>query len=120
MDGVKAFDFSVSLSPAEVAEKLKDGLNGRIVKAELLDEYQRVLPDGKEVRMLIFQKYSFLADDRPILTVVLDTLEGKTKVHLCGTSGVGGALGIDIVEAGVRFAEKARDVLKEYRLEDGL
>lgn len=120
MDGVKAFDFYVSLSPAEATEKLKDGLNGRIVKAELLDEYQRTLPDGKEVRMLIFQKYSFLANDRPILTVMLDELEGKTKVHLCGASAVGGALAVDLVEAGVTFARKAKDVLKEYSLEESL
>lgn len=120
MDGVKTFDFYVLLSPEETAEKLKEGLNGRIVKAEVLDEYQRKLPDGKEMRLLVFQKYSFLANDRPILTVLLDELEGKTKVHLCGASGIGGALAVDMVEAGVSFAQKAREVLKEYRLEESL
>lgn len=116
----KAFDFYVTLSLAETAEKLKEGLHGKIVKAEILDEYQRTLPDGKEIRLMVFQKYAFMSNDRPILTVLLDELDGKTKVHLYGASGVGGALGIDWMEDGAEFAQKAQNVLKEYKVEESV
>lgn len=116
----KTFDFYVTLSLAETAEKLKEGLHGKIVKAEILDEYQWTLPDGKEIRLMVFQKYAFLSNDRPILTVLLDELDGKTKVHLYGASGVGGALGIDWMEDGAEFAQKAQNVLKEYKVEESV
>lgn len=113
MDGVRILDFSVTLSAEEAAERLKQGLHGRVFQAELLDEYRRELPNGKELRLLVFQKYSLLANDRPILTVMLDELDRLTQVHICGASAVGGLLAMDIAQAGRRFAEKAWEILKE-------
>lgn len=113
LEGKRTFDFSVFLSVAEMAEKLQKGLHGRIIRAQLLDEYRRQLSDGKEIRMLIFQKYSVLANDRPVLTVLPEEMNGKTQVHLCGISAVGGWSGIDLPEEGAALAKKAKEILEE-------
>lgn len=117
MEGVKTSDFYVTISVAETAECLKMGLNGRLLKAEKLDEYQLALSEGKEICLLVFQKYSFRADDRPILVVLLEGLEGKTKVHLCGAAALSTFFGFDLMEVAKEFVQNAEAALQKYKVE---
>ncbi len=108
-------DFYVTLSMEETAEKLKDGLNGRIVKAELLSEYQRKTKDGKSIRQMILRQSTFAMNDLPILVVTLDDFDEHTKVHLSSLSAVAGIMAD--TEQGRSMAVKAKRILKEYQAE---
>lgn len=114
---MNSYTFYIMLSAEEAVEKLRNGLHGRIIKAELLDQYRRILPDGRKIIQLIFQKYSVLANDRPVLIVHLDELEERTKVHLYGATAEGGILQTDMLQTGSNFAQKAKEILESYRVD---
>lgn len=108
-------DFYVSLSPAEAAEKVKDAV-GTSFSGEILDEYRRILPNGKEIVMVVFEKYYMRSSNRATLTFLADNLEEATKVHLAAGGGGNGMIFRFDWGAGGSFAALAVSALREYTL----
>ena len=48
---MEKMDFYVYLSPKEAAEKVKEAVTAGLYSGEILDEYVRILPNGKEIIM---------------------------------------------------------------------
>ncbi|MGM9916001.1 DUF6054 family protein [Anaerotignum sp.] len=111
---MEKIDLYVRLSPMEAAEKVKDAVTGTF-SGEILDEYKRTLPNGKEIVMLLFEKYYMRSGNRATLTVLADNLEETTKVHLSAGGGSEGMLFRFDWGAGASFAQLAQDALQEYR-----
>lgn len=114
----RIFDFYVSLSPAEVLEVLKKGLCKGFYAAEVLDEQKRITADGKEIILLFMEKYLFNADNVVAMFISADDLEGRTKVHISAASGAKNAHFTHVDGYGDPLAAKARDILKEYKIDD--
>mgnify|MGYP000401757931 CR=1 FL=1 len=49
---MEKMDFYVYLSPKEAAEKVKEAVTAGLYSGEILDEYVRILPNGKEIIMV--------------------------------------------------------------------
>ena len=79
---MEKMDFYVYLSPKEAAEKVKEAVTAGSFSGEILDEYVRILPNGKEIIMVLFEKYYMRAGNRATLTFLADNLEEHTRVHL--------------------------------------
>ena len=65
---MEKMDFYVYLSPKEAAEKVKEAVTAGLYSGEILDEYVRILPDGKEIIMVLFEKYYMRSGNRATLT----------------------------------------------------
>ena len=50
---MEKMDFYVYLSPKEAAEKVKEAVTAGLYSGEILDEYVRILPNGKEIIMVL-------------------------------------------------------------------
>ena len=111
---MEKMDFYVYLSPREAAERVKEAVTGRLYSGEILDEYVRVLPNGREIIMVLFEKYYMRAGNRATLTFLADNLEGHTKVHLSAGGGSEGIIFRFDWGAGASFSASARDALAEY------
>ncbi|MGN0134339.1 MAG: DUF6054 family protein [Anaerotignum sp.] len=111
---MEKIDLYVRLSPLEAAEKVKDAVTGTF-SGEILDEYKRTLPNGKEIVMVLFEKYYMRSGNRATLTFLADNLEETTKVHLSAGGGSEGMLFRFDWGAGASFAQLAQDALQEYR-----
>ena len=79
---MEKMDFYVYLSPKEAAEKVKEAVTAGLYSGEILDEYVRILPNGKEIIMVLFEKYYMRSGNRATLTFLADNLEEHTRVHL--------------------------------------
>ena len=65
---MEKMDFYVYLSPKEAAEKVKEAVTAGLYSGEILDEYVRILPNGKEIIMVLFEKYYMRSGNRATLT----------------------------------------------------
>lgn len=107
-------DLCVCISPLEAAEKVKDAVTGSF-SGEIIDEVRRTLPDGKEIVLILFEKFYMRSGNRATLTFLADNLEGKTKVHLsAGGGGQGMFIRFDW-GAGDSFTTLAMDALQGFR-----
>lgn len=112
---MEKMDFYVYLSPKEAAEKVKEALTtAGLFSGEILDEYVRILPDGKEIIMVLFEKYYMRSSNRATLTFLADNLEEHTRVHLSAGGGSQGWIFRFDWGAGASFSTSARDALAEY------
>ena len=109
---MEKMDFYVYLSPKEAAEKVKEAVTAGLYSGEILDEYVRILPNGKEIIMVLFEKYYMRSGNRATLTFLADNLEEHTRVPL----SAGGQVVIFRFDwgAGASFSTSARDALAEY------
>ena len=98
---MEKMDFYVYLSPKEAAEKVKEAVTAGLYSGEILDEYVRILPNGKEII-------------RATLTFLADNLEEHTRVHLSAGGGGQGVIFRFDWGAGASFSTSARDALAEY------
>ena len=108
---MEKMDFYVYLSPREAAEKVKEAVTAGLCAGEILDEYVRILPDGKEIIMVLFEKYYMRSGNRATLA---DNLEEHTRVHLSAGGGGQGIIFRFDWGAGASFSTSARDALAEY------
>lgn len=106
-------DLYVVLSPQEAAQKVKEAVTGSF-SGEVLDEYTRILPDGKEIIMILFEKFYWRSNNRATLTFLADNLEGKTKVHLSAGGGSEGMIFRFDWGASASFGELAKSALREF------
>ena len=111
---LEKMDFYVYLSPKEAAEKVKEAVTAGLYSGEILDEYVRILPNGKEIIMVLFEKYYMRSGNRATLTFLADNLEEHTRVHLSAGGGGQGVIFRFDWGAGASFSTSARDALAEY------
>ena len=116
---MEKMDFYVYLSPKEAAEKVKEAVTAGLYSGEILDEYVRILPNGKEIIMVLFEKYYMRSrlsarKVRATLTFLADNLEEHTRVHLSAGGGGQGVIFRFDWGAGASFSTSARDALAEY------
>lgn len=95
-------------------EKVKEAVTAGLYSGEILDEYVRILPNGKEIIMVLFEKYYMRSGNRATLTFLADNLEEHTRVHLSAGGGGQGVIFRFDWGAGASFSTSARDALAEY------
>ena len=79
--------FLVSLSLPEAAELIRKRVEDESVTGELLDDYT-VSAEGGTVRILTFEKWFYRVGNRLVMTVTMDDVTGRTRIHV--VSGGGG------------------------------
>ncbi|MBQ8276778.1 MAG: hypothetical protein IJZ02_09195 [Clostridia bacterium] len=106
--------FTVSLSPAHAAERICDAVEGGSLTGELIDHYVIGRADGGQCIVLVFEKHYYRAGNRLTLTVTIDDMSGKTRVHTVGGGGGEGLFGFDW-GAAESFEHVAVSALEDYR-----
>ncbi len=101
--------FNVSITPEAAMGLLKEHQ-----KAELVDEEIFDLGDGRCIATLIFEKYYFRASNRAALMVVIDNINGKTKVKSVATGSSQGFVFNFDWGAADDFAGSVEDILSSY------
>ncbi|MFC7366173.1 MULTISPECIES: DUF6054 family protein [Bhargavaea] len=110
-------DLFVSVTPSRVADIVIEALTVGSVSGRIVDQYTRSA-DGREVVVLIVEKYFMRTSNRATLTLIADNFDsdGRTKVRLTGSGGGSGAFMKFDWGAGASFSAKAEEALAEYRL----
>lgn len=106
--------FTVNLSPDRAAELVRDAVEGRSLTGELIDHYAIGEKDGGRCLVLVFEKHYSRVGNRLTLTVTIDDLSGRTRVHTVGGGGGEGLFGFDWGAAD-SFEQMALSALEEYR-----
>lgn len=101
--------FNVSISPEEAYDLIKQEEN-----AELIDEELIELKDGSYIGTLIFEKYYFRTSNRAALIVVVDNINGKTRVKSIATGSSQGLIFNFDWGAADNFAGSIKDILSKY------
>ncbi|MBE6576420.1 MAG: hypothetical protein E7654_09130 [Ruminococcaceae bacterium] len=106
--------FTVNLSPAHAAERICEAVEGGSLTGELIDRYAIGEDEGGLCIVLVFEKHYYRVGNRLTLTVTIDDLAGKTRVHTVGGGGGEGLFGFDWGAAD-SFEQVAISALDEYR-----
>ena len=109
--------FYVSLPPAEAAELIRRRVEEGSCTGELLDDYALASESGS-VRILTFEKWFYRVGNRLVLTVTLDDLQGRTRIHVVAGGGGESAWWKFDWFAGDDFADEPYKAMEEY-LVDG-
>lgn len=107
--------FFVSLDINGAVRAISDAVIRGSITGELIDHYEASAPNGSGFVMLVFEKHYYRAGNRLTLTVAIDDLEGKTRVHSVGGGGGEGLFRFDW-GASKNFSNIVSDVLAPYRL----
>lgn len=83
---------TVSLTPSQAAQLVRQRVEASGSSVELVGEYVNRSPDGREVILLVFEKYYLRNSGRASLSVVLESLNHQTWVGYLGSGGGQGAL----------------------------
>lgn len=83
---------SVSLTPSEAAQVVRQQVMASGSSVEFVGDYVSRSVDGREVIVLIFDKYFMRNSSRASLSVVLENLDQYTRVGYLGSGGGQGAL----------------------------
>ena len=83
---------TVSLTPSQAAQLVKQQVTASGTTAECVGEYVNRSADGREVIMLVFEKYYMRNSSRASLSVVLESLNDQTWVGYLGSGGGQGAV----------------------------
>lgn len=101
--------FKVNLTPRDVRELVKEGLD-----ADLIHEESHDLGDGREIGTLIFEKYFFRVKNRVALVVIADNIYGTTEVRAISTGSSEGMIFKFDWGASDDFAGSVERILSEY------
>ncbi len=83
---------TVGISPTEAAQVVKARVEASGTSVECVGEYANRSPEGREVVLLVFEKYYMRNSSRASLSVVLENVNGQTWVGYTGSGGGQGAL----------------------------
>ncbi len=110
-------DLFVSVSPSRAADVVIDALTVGSVSGRIVDQYTRSA-DGREMVVLIMEKYFMRTSNRATLTMIADNFdgEGRTKVRLTGSGGGNGAFMKFDWGAAASFSGKAEEALEQYQV----
>ncbi|MDO7905225.1 DUF6054 family protein [Paenibacillus sp. JX-17] len=107
----KPVEFTTTISPFEAADIV---LNHHELKDDLLYwEHHVVGDDGKQICTFVFEKYYIRTGGRASLTVILENLEGISKVR-CITSGSAESILSFDLGAGGNFVSWFKYLLQGY------
>lgn len=106
--------FYVSIPVAQAARMVDDAIVNGSITGERIDYYAPPVPGGTLV-VLVYEKHFWRAGNRLTLTVTMDDLSGRTRVHCMGGGGGEGFLRFDW-GASSSFARAAEEALAPYRL----
>jgi hypothetical protein len=106
--------FFVSLDMESARETAEKAVVGRSWTGELIDEYSVALPDGHRFVQLVYEKYYLRLGNSLTLTVTLDDVTGKTRVHCIGGGGKGAFLSDDF-DTAEDFELVVADALAPWR-----
>ena len=109
--------FFVSLPLSEAAEIIFRKIEEESVTGELLDDYS-LTPEGGHVRILTFEKWFYRVSNRLILTVILDDLTGRTRIHAVSGGGGTSALWKFDWFAGEAFADLPYKAMEDYLIDE--
>ncbi|MGC3955153.1 MAG: DUF6054 family protein [Propionicimonas sp.] len=83
---------TVSLTPSQAAQLVRQQVEASGASVECVGEYVNRAPDGREVILLVFEKYFMRNSSRASLSVVLESLNGQTWAGYLGSGGGQGAV----------------------------
>lgn len=83
---------SVSLTPSQAAHLVRQQVEASGTSVECVGDYVNRSPDGREVIMLVFEKYYMRNSSRASLSVVMESLNDQTWVGYLGSGGGQGAV----------------------------
>ena len=108
-------EFLVRVSPQEAVDLVdKEIVNGSIT-GEKVDEHVCTTENGREVRVVVYEKHYYRADNRLTLTLTVDNLGGYTRVHAVGGGGGKGFFRFDW-GASDSFANSVENALYQYKV----
>ena len=106
--------FTVNLSPDLATELIRDGVEGRSFTGELIDYHAIGDECSGRCMVMVFEKHYSRVGNRLTLTVTVDDLSGRTRVHAVGGGGGEGLFGFDWGAAD-SFEQMVVSALAEYR-----
>lgn len=107
-------DLYLSIPAQEVITNLNQVIVDGSVTGTLVHQYTTESGNGP-VTVLIYEKHSFLAENRLTLTVILDTVDGKSHLHAISAGGGKGIFRVDYGASG-RFEDCIYDAVFKYIL----
>ncbi len=106
--------FFVNLQPEDTLRRIDDAVVGGSITGERIDFYPIQSPAGSCL-VAVYEKHYYRAGNRLTLTVVIDDLEGRTRVHCVGGGGGEGLFRFDW-GASESFSCVVADALAPYRV----
>ena len=106
-------EFTVSISPAVAMDAIETFVVRGSISGTLVDRYVRRLGEY-EVYVVMLEKYYMRSNNRASLSVTIDNLEGKTKVHAVASGGSEGIFIRFDWGAGNNFANSVETALGQY------
>ncbi len=108
--------FFVSLPLMEAAELIRKRVEEGSCTGELLDDYA-VSGEAGVVRILTFEKWFYRVGNRLVLTVTLDDLAGRTRIHVVAGGGGQSVWWKFDWFAGDSFADEPYHAMEEFLID---
>jgi hypothetical protein len=110
-----ALDIQINLQPEKAAELINHEIVEESITGVLIDNYVIHGDDGKMCIVSVYDKHYCRAGNRLTLTVVIDNMEGTTKVHCISGGGGDGFFRFDW-GAAESFESCVEKVLAQYKI----
>lgn len=107
----------VSLPIEDCAKRIHEAVVEGSITGELIDSYTARGPEGLLCVVEVYEKHYYRAGNRLTLTVTMDNLTGKTRVHCVGGGGGEGLFRFDW-GAAENFAGAVWEALSPYQIEE--
>lgn len=107
--------FFVSMDVQRTINAINDAVVGGSITGELIDHYGVASPQGGGFVVLVYEKHYYRAGNRLTLTVVVDDLTGRTRVHSVSGGGGEGLFRFDW-GASKSFSGVVVNALSPYRI----
>ncbi|SES24011.1 DUF6054 family protein [Psychrobacillus sp. OK032] len=106
-------DFYVSLAPKAALDVLQQHIVQGSISGTIIDVYERVVGEHQVV-VCVLEKYYMRTSNRASLTITIDNLENKTKVHAASSGAGSGAIFRFDWGAGGNFVNSVEKALGGY------
>ena len=106
-----ASEFYVDLSPEAAVRLVDDAIVGGSITGERIDYHAVSGERGALCIVVVYEKHYYRAGNRLTLTLVVDNLSGRTRVHTIGGGGGEGLFRFDW-GASESFEDAARQALR--------
>jgi hypothetical protein len=88
-------EFTTVLSVEDAEKRICDYIINGSITGELLSRYELAADNNRKCVILVFEKHYWRAGNRLMLTVAIDNLSGRTRVHSTGGGGGQGLFRFD-------------------------
>ena len=107
--------YYVSCSMEQCGDLIHSAIVDGSITGELLDHYVLQGPNGLQCAVMVYEKHYWRAGNRLTLTVTIDNLSGRTRVHTISGGGGEGLFRFDW-GAAESFEGVVQDALSPYML----